>query len=599
MAELLTVGPESEQHWKKELPPDLPIRIGRAPKSGWSVPWDRKISREHATITFQDGKLVVQTLETARNPTLYCGKSSASFDLTPGQQFQIGDTTFKLVEIAVPEEEFISQTAELEKVLVEHAFGREQLAAVKFDNNEDRLEVLCQLPPLISQSTSDKDFASRIVDVLLQTIPRCNAAAVVQFHRGIGEEFDEPSVMSWSSREEMGRFCPSRRLMQTAIRRNQSIAHFWTGGDENASQYTFNGSLDWAFCIPIPGEACHGWCLYVSGNVQVGQGMAKLVSEDDLKPDMRFAKVMAEFISAVRQVRMLQQQQTEMSHFFSPAVVETIRDSEYETILMPREGDISVLFCDVREFSSKVAQAANDLQSLLFRVSEALGVMTRCIQKHEGVIADFQGDAALAFWGWPSPLDQGPLLACRTALAIYREFAAGRADPKSPLYGFHVGIGVGCGNAIAGKIGSKEQIKVGVFGPIVNLTARLESMTKQLGVTVLLDERTASFAADNLPASEGRLRRLARVRPVGIRTPVVVTQLLLPEAEDGLITDTHIERHEAALAAVTDGNWTFARELLANVAAGDTAAQFLLDFLAENDFDPPCDWDGAITLNRK
>ena len=109
-------------------------------------------------------------------------------------------------------------------------------------------------------------------------------------------------------------------------------------------------------------------------------------------------------------------------------------------------------------------------------------------------------DAALAFWGWPTPIESGPLLACRAALSIFREFAAANADPDSTLYGFQVGMGIGCGNAIAGKIGSEEQIKVGVFGPIVNLTARLESMTKQLGVTVLLDERSAEYAARHLPA---------------------------------------------------------------------------------------------------
>ena len=167
-----------------------------------------------------------------------------------------------------------------------------------------------------------------------------------------------------------------------------------------------------------------------------------------------------------------------------------------------------MLFCDVRGFSQKVEESSDDLHALLARVREALSVMTRNILKYEGVIADFQGDAALGFWGWPSPSDEAALSACRTALAIHNTFAAAQHDPDHPLHGFRVGIGICHGEAIAGRIGSDEQIKVGVFGPVVNLASRLQDLTKAVGAPILIDGPTGAAVRDCLTPREASLRRV-------------------------------------------------------------------------------------------
>ena len=79
---------------------------------------------------------------------------------------------------------------------------------------------------------------------------------------------------------------------------------------------------------------------------------------------------------------------------------------------------------------------------------------------------------------------------------------------------------------MAGKIGTEAQSKVGVFGPVVNMASRLESMTKQLRVPILLDEATARYAREHLPVSEGRVRKLCKLRPYGMETAMLVSQLL-------------------------------------------------------------------------
>ena len=123
------------------------------------------------------------------------------------------------------------------------------------------------------------------------------------------------------------------------------------------------------------------------------------------------------------------------------------------------------MFCDLRGFSQRLENEAGDLIGLLERVSRALGVMTHHILENSGVTGDFQGDATLGFWGWPFPSPDAAVNACRAALGIRAAFAKAAATKNHPLADFEMGIGIAHGRAVAGKIGTAEQVKVTVFGP--------------------------------------------------------------------------------------------------------------------------------------
>jgi adenylate cyclase len=330
--------------------------------------------------------------------------------------------------------------------------------------------------------------------------------------------------------------------------------------------------------------------------------LRSLRNSDEELTEQRLAEVVAKYIGAVRQARSLEQQQTEMRQFFSPKVIEALARSG-TAALEPRQGPVSVLFCDIRGFSRKVEESSDDLHSLLTRVREALSVMTRNILKHDGVIADFQGDAALGFWGWPHPSDESPALACRAALAIQKEFAEAQLDPFHELHGFHVGIGICHGAAITGRIGSDEQIKVGVFGPIVNTASRLQDLTKQVGVPILVDGPTADAVADYLPPSVATCRRVTRLRPAGTATPVDVFALSSgrgPGRGPGeSLTFVQEQAYELASEAVESGHWTKARRLLSKLPAKYGPANFLRRAIHDCGQRPPADWDGVLTMGRK
>ncbi|OYW12214.1 MAG: hypothetical protein B7Z55_18465 [Planctomycetales bacterium 12-60-4] len=214
-------------------------------------------------------------------------------------------------------------------------------------------------------------------------------------------------------------------------------------------------------------------------------------------------------------------------------------------------------------------------------------------------LADFQGDAALGFWGWPVALEEGPLPACHAALQIYREFRDGASVPGGLLEGFSVGLGICHGKAVAGQIGTARQAKVGVFGPVVNQGSRLEGMTKQFGVPICIDEATANYVRTGLPKDQGRLRRLARVRPKGMETSVTV-YALLPSLDDfPEVTETMLEKHELAINSIIDGHWDQAREILEQFPASDGPSQQLLKLMGQHDNAVPSDWDGAFSLQSK
>ncbi|MCA9241695.1 MAG: adenylate/guanylate cyclase domain-containing protein, partial [Planctomycetales bacterium] len=255
-------------------------------------------------------------------------------------------------------------------------------------------------------------------------------------------------------------------------------------------------------------------------------------------------------------------------------------------------------FCDVRGFSRKV-EAARDLHSLLQQVSHVLSVMTRSILKYEGVIADFQGDAALGFWGWPSENEEGASMACRAALLIHDTFANAQQDSKHPLHGFNVGIGLAHGDAIAGQIGAEEQIKVGVFGPVVNLASRLQDFTKLVGVPILMDGPMAEkLALSSLNPDDASLRHLGSFRPPGLDNAVDV-HALLSSAMAAPLERELVSAHHRAVDAMRAGDWEAARGLLRGLAARDKPSEFLLGVLSKSGKNPPIDWDRVFQVDRE
>jgi adenylate cyclase len=384
------------------------------------------------------------------------------------------------------------------------------------------------------------------------------------------------------------------------------VLHVWSRTlDRNTpSVYTQSENIDWAFCTPITNEACPGWAIYLAGDfstlVSQGSRDATMAIADDLQDDIKFAELTASTVATLRQTRLLQRRQDSLRPFFAPVVRHALALRDPDQVLAPREAKVSVLFCDLRGFSRQSEESGNQLLDLLRRVSDALGVMTHHILDRNGVVGDFHGDAAMGFWGWPLEQADAVTHATSAALAIRHEFEQSAAISSHPLAGFRAGIGIATGKAVAGRIGTVDQVKVTVFGPVVNLASRLESMTKQLHAQILIDEATAERVRQEVPRTVARVRRVARVLPAGMNKPLMVSELLPPEtSSSNLLSDVHIIAYEKALDSFQDGNWNEAFRLLHQVPAEDRVKDFLTVFIAQHGRSAPPDWNGSIRLPDK
>jgi len=615
MPDLIAQGPEPSQRWRRKLAAGAAVVIGRS-TGAWSIPWDERISRRHVEATLREGRLQVKVLPDARNPVFFRGHKADQFDLRPGDHFVIGQTTLTLADERAQVGQHHPQPAG------ERTFTVQELRGRPFRHADQRIDVLARLPDIISGSASEQEMLVRLVNLLLSGIDRASAAAVVQ----VGSKFQvqsskleespptfnlEPgtlnsiSILHWDRRTLAGNeFRPSERLIRQAVQSGESTVYVWSGNQPRADgEFTVSEGIDWALCVPLAGRASAGWALYVTGSFAgdlAGEAMPGQHQPDAeaVRDDVKFAELTAATMSALRESHQLARRQASLSQFFSPVVLEALAQEsaaqrDADEVLAPREADVTVLFCDLRGFTEHSERAAGDLAELLARVSKALGVMTRYILEEGGVIGDFHGDAAMGFWGWPLAQPDAVERACRAAMGIRAAFSA------PTMSGFRVGIGIASGRAFAGKIGSTDQVKVTVFGPVVNLASRLETMTKQLRASILIDPPTAAVLRSSVPASIARVRKLAKVRPVGLAAPLEVSELVPPLDANSELSDAHIEAYESALAAFQQGDWNEALRRLHLVPPDDQAKDFLTVFIAHHGRTPPPGWDGSIPLDGK
>ncbi|MDA0660236.1 MAG: adenylate/guanylate cyclase domain-containing protein [Planctomycetota bacterium] len=591
MPHLIAQGADRRHRWKRRVPEDHAFSVGRD-AGVWSAPWDTHISRRHVECSWDGAVLHVTVVPESRNPVFWRGVRANAFEVAPGEHFVIGDTVFSLVE------QDVRVGTDVRALADEQTFSGEYLRQWRYRDANQRIDVLNRLPDLVAGAASDEELCAHLSSVLFAGIRQASSVAVV-----VQERAGSLRVLHWDRRSTgQGEFEPSARLIRSAIEQSKSVAHVWC--DEGASidsGFTQRGQAEWAFCTPLLSKSSFGWCLYVTGgeSTPIDTESSPSTSVHDLRDEIKFAELVSSTVARLRELRVLEQGRAGLRPFFSPPVVAALEEKDHEQVLAPRETDVVVLFCDLRGFSRTAEQSSDNLMGLLQRVSDALGVLTRNILREGGVVGDFQGDAAMGFWGWPIAQPDRVRRACRAALSIRSEFAAASRDSAHPLHNFRVGIGIASGRAVAGKIGTHDQVKVTVFGPVVNLAARLEGMTKILRAPILIDHNTLQFVHQEIPATEARVRRLAVVRPYGMDRAIEIGELLPPFEQFPQLSDEHLRLYEQALDAFLAKDWEQAYELMHRVPADDRVKDFLTVFIAKYNRTPPTHWDGVIPIDQK
>jgi adenylate cyclase len=287
-----------------------------------------------------------------------------------------------------------------------------------------------------------------------------------------------------------------------------------------------------------------------------------------------------------------------LSQYVSPAVLETVMDNygDHISAEIGKRENLSILFSDIRGFTTLSEELrAEQVVDLL---NNYFDVMTEIIFRHEGTLDKFIGDAIMAFWGAPIRVSDHADRAVVTAIEMIRALDGVNQRLREKGYpAIAIGVGIGSGEVILGNIGSSRKLDYTVIGDNVNLSSRLEGLTKPYHSTIIISEATHQALSLNIPCAPVDLVRVkGKHLPIQILTPLALPSDPAAEfAEAERIATTA----SAAFAAYLARDWDRAIALYRQCPADGFAAIFLERCDTYRHNPPPENWDGVYTLTSK
>jgi len=276
--------------------------------------------------------------------------------------------------------------------------------------------------------------------------------------------------------------------------------------------------------------------------------------------------------------------------YIPPSLVEEIDASGQEISLEGESREMSVLFSDVRGFTT-ISEGLDAIE-LTRMMNEFLTPFTRAVQDHRGTIDKYMGDCVMAFWGAPL---HDPDHARHALLSAFDMIAAVKTldEPfgKKGWPAIRVGVGIASGAMNVGNMGSEFRIAYTVMGDTVNLGSRLEGLTKQYGVDIIVNDLTTRLVPDFA------FRELDLVRVKGKTKPVAIFAPLGPRKEISIETAAELDEYNAALAAYRGKQWNSAEVSFQKLKQRTDALLYnvYLDRIERFRTEPPVeDWDGVF-----
>ncbi len=257
---------------------------------------------------------------------------------------------------------------------------------------------------------------------------------------------------------------------------------------------------------------------------------------------------------------------------------------------------MTVLFSDVRDFTS-ISEGLTP-EGLKDLMNTYLTVMTQKVQEKRGTIDKYIGDAIMAFWGAPLADPDHATHALESAMAMQkglRELDAPFAKRGWPL--LHIGVGLNCGLMNVGDMGSRFRRSYTVMGDAVNLASRLEGLTKEYGIGILVSENIVKAAQSYL------YREVDKVRVKGKLEGIAIFEPLGLQSDMGQEALQEVDRFHKALEAYRAQRWDDAEKLLKNLAYANPEAKLYKIYLERlahfRRNPPPANWDGVFVFTTK
>jgi adenylate cyclase len=251
------------------------------------------------------------------------------------------------------------------------------------------------------------------------------------------------------------------------------------------------------------------------------------------------------------------------SRYLAPELVAQLARDPGALKLGGERRNLSILFCDVRGFTSMSEKLKDEPERLTTLINRLLDVLSGAVMAEGGTIDKYMGDCVMAFWNAPLRNPDHPLRAVRAALgmvaAVDELNRTLRQEEGESASRFAVGVGINTGDCVVGNVGSRWRYDYSVLGDAVNLASRLESLSKEFGVSLILGPSTAAAVRGHYVLIE--LDRIA-VRGRASESAIYTVVAPIEKRDDPAIAELEAA-HPRLLAALRAGRTGEAEALLA------------------------------------
>jgi adenylate cyclase len=315
------------------------------------------------------------------------------------------------------------------------------------------------------------------------------------------------------------------------------------------------------------------------------------------------------FTNFVKEQAQRRQIRSAFGQYLSPTLVEQLAQSPDKLVLGGEARDMTIMFSDVRGFTTISEIYKDDPQGLTALMNSFLTPLTNAIIDRKGTIDKYMGDAIMAFWNAPIDDPTHELNACEAALdmlerveRLNREREAAAKAGGTLFIPINIGVGINTGRCVVGNMGSDLRFDYSVLGDSVNLASRLEGQCKSYGLPIIIGSKTANAAKDKFALLE-----LDFIAVKGKKEPEVVYSIV---GRNDLANSGRFQRWRELnmnmLSRYRSRDWAGALAAIEQGLAADEENRFktLYNIYSERIrafqvTPPPDDWDGAYALDSK
>ena len=528
----------------KTYPIEDEITLGRGAESDICLA-DARASRQHARVSYQDNRFVLEDLQSSNGTLLRNNKifPGTTYDLTHGDHIRIGSTVFiffdhvesvesQKTDTAAEERDFDSDyfepfspspmphiedapplpspsntdareyQQEAASWRIRYDESTQHAVAVSIDasinmtevqenetQTEDlrdvlkRLQTMCQVSTALGTIRDQSQLMQKILDCLLDIFPSADRSFILL------REVESENLIPIGVKQRHGEhgskedLAISQSIIQEVITNKRSILSVDAMDDDRFSQRAsiINLSIRSMMCSPL----LVGDELLGLIQVETNDSQQQFMPEDL----QILTGLSSQVAIAVKNTQLNEEieveaaKRTSLQRYFSPKFVDMLMSGDVTTALGGDTYQGTILFADIIGFTTmSEAMAPADV---LAKLNRYLTIMQKLIYENNGNVDKVNGDGIMAFWGVPHSEASDEANAVYTALQMQRHLWSFNLDLQTESQPpIHMGIGLNSGDFVAGNIGSEDKIEFTLIGDHVNLASRIEHLSGRNQVLV-------------------------------------------------------------------------------------------------------------------